>query len=158
MKPTQAALTAVAILLSATSLPAQHQINLTVDATMDIYRAGGYNDSSDGIAPVVFTFPAGGWKTLTFPSVGGAWTCQNGYPEYSADGTTSGNCLLYGTPTNFNSIGPFSGYHLTDFVGALAGVFLENALPTSPAPALRFYVSNNSQGGIKTNFLALEVS
>jgi len=25
---------------------------------MDIYRAGGYNDGSDGIAPVVYSFHA----------------------------------------------------------------------------------------------------
>ena len=133
----------------------QNQINLTVDATMDIYRAGGYNDSSDGIPPVVLTFAARAGRTMTFPSVGGAWTCQNGEPEFGADGETSGYCFTSGGPTNFNSIGPFSGYHMTDFVDALVGVFLEDSLPTTPAPALRFYVSDSSQGGIQTDFLTL---
>lgn len=142
-------------LLAAAPLAAQNQVNLTVDATMDIYRAGGYNDGSNGIAPVVFSFPARALSTMTFPSVGGAWTCQNGYPYYGADGETSGYCVTAGTPTNFNSIGPLSGYHLTDFVGALAGVFLEDTLPASAPPALRFYVSNNSEGGIQTDFLTL---
>lgn len=133
----------------------QNQISLTVDATMDIYRAGGYNDGSNGIAPVVFTFPARSWRTMTIPAAGGAWTCQTGFTEYGPDGQTSGACLSQGTPTNFNSIGPFSGYHLTDFLGALAGIFLEDGLPSSPPPTLRFYVSNNSAGGIQTDFLAL---
>ena len=148
-------LTALIVALLAAPLPAQNQVNLTVDATMDIYRAGGYNDGSNGIAPVVFSFPARALSTMTFPSVGGAWTCQNGYPDYGADGETSGYCVTAGTPTNFNSIGPLSGYHLTDFVGALAGVFLEDSLPASAPAALRFYVSNNSEGGIQTNFLTL---
>jgi len=106
-------------------------------------------------APVVFSFPARAWRTMKLPSVGGAWSCQNGYPDYGADGETSGYCVVAGGPTNFNSIGPLSGYHLTDFVGALAGVFLEDTLPASAAPALRFYVSDNSEGGIQTDFPAL---
>lgn len=149
-------LAALAVALLGTApLPAQNQVSLTVDATMDIYRAGGYNDSSNGIAPVVFSFPARAWRTMRIPSSGGEWGCQGGLPEYGADGTTSGPCLVNGGPTNFNAIGPLSGYHLTDLQGALAGVFLEDALPASAAPALRFYVSNNSEGGIQTDFLAL---
>ncbi|MGA3076731.1 MAG: kelch repeat-containing protein [Bryobacteraceae bacterium] len=152
----QKTLAALALaLLAALPLPGQNQVNLTVDATMDIYRAGGYNDGSNGIAPVVFSFPARAWRTMKLPSVGGAWSCQNGYPDYGADGETSGYCVVAGGPTNFNSIGPLSGYHLTDFVGALAGVFLEDTLPASAAPALRFYVSDNSEGGIQTDFPAL---
>ena len=71
---------------------AQSQVKLTVDATMDLYRAGGYNDGSDGIAPAVFSFTAGAGQTITFPNVSGAWTCENGIPEYGGDGTTSGFC------------------------------------------------------------------
>jgi len=104
---------------------------------------------------VVFSFPARAWRTMTFPSVGGEWGCQNGLAEYGADGETSGACLVNGGPTNFNSIGPLSGYHLTDFVGALAGVFLEDTLPASAPAALRFYVSNSTDGGIQTDFLTL---
>jgi hypothetical protein len=142
-------------LLGAISLPAQNQVSLTVDANMDIYRAGGYNDGSNGIAPVVFSFPARAWRTMTFPSVGGAWGCQNGLPEYGADGQTSGACLTNGGATNFNSIGPLSGYHMTDFQGALVGVFLQDTLPPTAPAALRFYVSNNASGGVQTSFLAL---
>jgi hypothetical protein len=59
----QKTFTAVAVaLLGAAPLPAQNQVSLTVGATMDIYRAGGYNDGSNGIAPVVFSFPARGWR------------------------------------------------------------------------------------------------
>jgi hypothetical protein len=67
--------------------------------------------------------------------------------------TTSGSCAL--APTDLNSVGPFSGYQLTDFVGALVGVFLEDSLPPAPPAALRFYVSNNADGGIQTNFRTL---
>jgi hypothetical protein len=120
---------------------------------MDIYRAGGYNDGSDGIAPVVFSFPAGGWRTMTFPSVGGAWSCSYSVAEFGADGTTSGPCEQ--TLPNIASVGPLSGYYTTDFVGALVGVFLADTLPASAPPALRFYVSEKSQGGIQTDFLTL---
>ncbi len=32
--------------------PLLSQVTLTVDATMDIYRAGAFNDGSDGVTPV----------------------------------------------------------------------------------------------------------
>src|SRR5450755_3559326 len=70
---------------------------LSVNAHMDIYRAGGYNDASDGSAPAVFTFPAGSGHMLTFSSVSGSWTCQNGgVPPYGPDGTSTGNCYHSG--------------------------------------------------------------
>ena len=154
MKTARAVIGGLVILLSASLLPAQNQVNVTVNATMDLYRAGGYNDGSDGIAPVVFTFPAGGWRTITFPAVGGAWSCSPSVPEFGADGTSSG-CFQAGGQ-NINDPGsPFSTYHLTDFEGALAGVFLSDTLPASAPAALRFYVSNSSQGGIQTDFAVL---
>lgn len=45
--------TAALALLGTARLPAQNQVSVTVDVTMDIYRAGGDNDGSDGIAPVI---------------------------------------------------------------------------------------------------------
>ena len=51
--------------------PLLSQVTLTVDATTDIYRAGDYNDGSDGIPPVVFSFPAYPFQTLTFSGVNG---------------------------------------------------------------------------------------
>jgi hypothetical protein len=142
-------------LFGAALVQAQDQLTLTVDATMDIYRAGGYNDGSDGIAPVVFTFPAQTYQTMTFPSAGGGWSCQNGYPDFGPDGETSGYCFTASAPANLNAVGPFSGYRLTDFTGALVGVFLANTLPLSAPAALRFYVSDSSKGGTQTNFLEL---
>ena len=41
---------------------------------MDIHCAGAYDDGSDGIAPVVNSFPARALRTLRFSSVTGAWT------------------------------------------------------------------------------------
>src|ERR1700733_10796875 len=113
-------------LLGASSLPAQDQVSLTVSANMDIYRAGGYSDGSNGIAPVVFSFPAGGWRTMTFPSVGGSWSCNNTVAPFGADGTSSSGCF----PTDITKpVGTFSGYELSDFSGALVGMFLDNTLP-----------------------------
>ena len=137
------------------SLEAQNSTTLSVSAHMDIYRAGGYDDASDGIAPVAYSFPARAKQTLTFPSVTGAWTCSDGVPVYGADGTTTGPCFQAEGQSFKNPIGPFSGYSVTDFVGAMAGVFLEDALPPSAPPPLRFYVSDSSQGGIQTNFKTL---
>jgi hypothetical protein len=44
---------ATLVILTAMPVFAQNQVTLTVEANMDIYRAGAYNDGSDGIAPVV---------------------------------------------------------------------------------------------------------
>jgi hypothetical protein len=142
-------------LLLAGSLEAQNSVTLSVSSHMDIYRAGGYDDGSDGIAPVAYSFPARAKQTLTFPSVSGAWTCSDGVPEYGADGTTTGPCFQVGGQSFKNPIGPFSGYSVTDVVGAMAGVFLEDALPPSAPPPLRFYVNDSSQGGIQTDFKIL---
>jgi hypothetical protein len=141
-------------LLGAMSSPAQDQVSLTVDATMDIYRAGGYNDGSNGIAPVVFTFPARAWRTMTFPSVGGAWACNSG-PLYGADGATSSSPSCYNVSNITGPVGTFSGFLGSDFGGALVGVFLGDALPAVAPPTLRFYFSNSSQGGLQTDFLTL---
>jgi hypothetical protein len=154
-------LEALAILTLALALGApviaqvQPDIELQVSPHMDIYRAGGYNDGSDGIAPAIYTFPARPFQTLTFSSVSGSWTCAGGVAEYGADGTTTGPCFHAGGQKINSPTGPFSGYGLTDFVGGMAGVFLEDNLPSSAAPPLRFYVSDNSQGGTRTDFKSL---
>jgi len=121
---------------------------------MDIYRAGGYNDGSDGIAPAVFTFPASPWRTMTLPAVSGAWACNSG-PLYGADGATTSSPSCYNVSNITGPVGTFSGFQGTDFGGALVGVFLRDTLPASAPAALRFYASNSSQGGIQTDFLTL---
>jgi hypothetical protein len=147
-------ITLIVSLLAAISLPAQDQVSLTVDATMDIYRAGGYNDGSDGIAPAVFTFPASPWRTMTFPAVSGAWACNSG-PLYGADGATASSPSCFNVSNITGPVGTFPGFQGTDFGGALVGVFLGDTLPTSALATLRFYFSNSSQGGIQTDFLTL---
>jgi len=138
-------------LVLAGSLPAQSGLTVSVSALMDVYRAGGYDDGSDGLPPAAFTFPAAPGQTLTFSSVTGAWNCgQN--PLYGPDGSTTTVCQ----PHNMaNPIGTFSGYDTTDFTGGLAGVFLEDSLPHSAPAPLRFYVSDGAAGGIQTNFRSL---
>jgi uncharacterized protein (TIGR03437 family) len=129
---------------------------IPVSAFMDVYRAGGYSDGSDGVTPAVYSFPAASGQIVTFPSIAGSWTCHVGVASYGPDGTTSAPCNTPGTAQNIdNPIGPFSGYDTTDFVGALTGVFLADSLPASAPPPLRFYVSDSSQGGIQTNFRTL---
>jgi hypothetical protein len=135
--------------LAALPLLCQNQVNLTVDATMDIYRAGGYNDGSDGIAPVVYSFPARAFQTLAFSSVSGAWTNSPAVPPFGPDGIDQ--------PPNLHipGAGPLAGYGSTDFVGGMVGIFLEDSLPASAPPPLQFYVSNSADGGIQTDFKTL---
>jgi hypothetical protein len=142
-------------LLLAGSLQAQTTTTLTVSAHMDIWQSGGYIDGSDGVAPAVFTFAAGPGQILRFPRVIGAWTCSYSVSEYGPDGTASGSCDSPGDAQINDPIGPFSGYHTTDFTGALVGMFLEDSLPASAPPPLRFYVADSSEGGIQTDFVAL---
>jgi hypothetical protein len=145
-----------AVLALVLAAPLLGQVTLTVDATMDIYRAGGYNDGSDGVAPVVYTFTAQPFQTLTFASVGGTWTCVSTVPPFGPDGTTDG-CKYGGLTTQHidNPIGTFSGYGSTDFIGGMVGIFLEDNLPASAPTPLQFYVSDSADGGIQTNFKAL---
>jgi hypothetical protein len=155
MRIAKTSIAGIVVLVGTVSLPAQNQVSLTVDATMDIYRAGGYNDGSDGIAPVVFTFPARAWRTMTFPSVGGAWTCTPSVPKYGPDGTSLSTGCLPPSGNDMIPIGTFSGYHSTDFTGAMVGIFLEDALPSAAPPSLRFYNTDSSHGGIPTDFRIL---
>jgi hypothetical protein len=136
-------------LVIAIPMLAQNQVTLTVDANMDIYRAGAYNDGSDGIAPVVYSFPARGLQTLTFASVSGTWTNSPVVPPFGPDGIDQPPNLF------IKGAGPLGGYGSTDFVGGMVGIFLENSLPASAPPALQFYVSNSSDGGIQTDFKTL---
>ena len=122
---------------------------------MDIFQAGGNIDNSGGGAPVSLSFTAGTWGYLTFRSITGAWTCQEGKLGYGPDGHTAGYYATAGGATSFKSIGLLSGYSQTDFVGPLVGVFLEDSLPAAAPSALRFYVSNSSEGGIQTDFSIL---
>ena len=112
---------------------------------MDIYRAAGYPDGSDGVSPASYVFDAMGGQILMFSSVSGKWTCAKGIAPFGPDGATS--CPM----VNFaGSVGPFSGYTAMDFQGALVGVFLEDTF-RSPAPrASRFYAMTKSQGAIST--------
>lgn len=71
---------ALLIPMAAPGLRAQ---SLTVSAYMDIYRAGGYDDGSNGEAPAVFTFSSGSGHILMFSSVTGSWTCNGGVPDYN---------------------------------------------------------------------------
>ncbi len=147
MRIANALFAGVVSLMGTASLPAQ--VSLTIDATMDIYRAGGYNDGSDGIAPVVYSFPARALQTLTFASVSGAWTNSPAVPAFGPDGIDQ--------PPNLYTTGAghFGGYGSTDFVGGLVGIFLENSLPESTPPPLQFYVNDSAQGGIRTDFKTL---
>lgn len=126
-----------------------------VEAIMDIYRAGGYNDASDGIAPAVYSFPAGVSRILTFSSVTGMWTCNGSVPEYGPDGTSLLTGCIAPGGNNMNPVGTFSGYYSTDFSGAMVGMFLSDDLPPSAPPPLRFYNTESSQGGIPTDFKIL---
>jgi hypothetical protein len=133
----------------------QTTVTRVISAQMDVYRAGGYDDGSDGIPPAVFTFPAGQNQIITFHNVVGGWTCGFTAVTYGADGTTAEPCNNAMGMTVNDPGGPFSAYILTDFTGALAGIFLEDTLPTTPSRPMRFYVNDSSHGGLQTNFPVL---
>jgi hypothetical protein len=138
------------------SLLAQSSETLSVTAFMDIWQSGGYSDGSGGSAPAAYTFPAAPGQALTFSSVTGSWTCNYGVAENGPDGTTSTTApTCYSQASNYSPTGPFSGLDLTDFQGPLVGMFLEDTLPASVLPTLRFYVSDSSPGGTQTNFTIL---
>jgi len=135
-------------------LHSQTAATLAVSSHMDPYRAGGYDDGSDGIPPAVHSFVAGSAQFLTFPSVKGTWTCASAVATFGPDGLagfgTCGGSLTIGDPG-----GPFSQLFLTDFGCPLVGMFLEDTLPSTPASPLRFYLSDSSQGGIPIRFRVL---
>jgi hypothetical protein len=59
------------------ALTASAQVSVTVNATMDLYRAGNYNDGSDGTAPAIYSFSALPGRTLNFSAVNGTWSCNS---------------------------------------------------------------------------------
>jgi hypothetical protein len=143
------------ILVSCTAGPllAQSSETLSVTAFMDIWQSGGYNDGSNGLPPVAYAFAAAPGQTLTFSSVTGTWSCGNDATPNGPDGTNSGSCDV--GANSFTPSGTFSGLEMTDFTRPLVGMFLEDTLPASAPPTLRFYASDSSQGGIQTNFATL---
>jgi hypothetical protein len=144
-----------ALALAASASSQSVEVQLPVTAIMDIYRAGGYDDGSDGIGPAVYAFPARAGRALSFQTVTGLWNCNYAITPYGPDGVTSGSCNHPGGESVSNPIGPFSGYGETNFSGAMEGVFLEDTLPLLPPPGpLNFRISGgNSYGrGIATDF------
>jgi hypothetical protein len=136
------------------TLLAQGSQTLTVSAQMDIWQSGGYSDGSDGVPPAAYAFAAAPGQSLTFfPNVTGYWTCSDSAAAYGPDGTTVVPCAS--RPNNYSPTGPFSGLKLTDFQGPMVGMFLEDTLPVSVPPTLRFYTNDSQAGGIKTNFEVL---
>jgi hypothetical protein len=124
--------------------------NLTVSATNDIYRAGGFNSGSDGSTPPSVSFAAGG-GVLVINSATGLWTCT-GAATFGADG---GSCFTTGM--GVTGVGNMSGIADTDINTFLVGIFLDDNNPPlgSAPPDLRFYRSNAGSGGIQDNFLSL---
>jgi hypothetical protein len=139
-------------LLAGSSKAQDVRAELPVYSTMDLYRAGGYDDGSDGIPPTVYSFAAKPGRILAFSSVAGYWNCQAVAQFFGPDGTLQPYCNPGAT---FPSIGTFGGFGDTDFTGGLVGMFLTDSLPSVAPPALRFYYANSSEGGIQTDFRSL---
>ncbi len=144
---------AMSMALAVGSLHAQTSGNtFFVSGNMDIYRAQGYDDGSDGVAPFSYTFPAARHQALTFLSIAGLWTCADGTANsapWGPDGTLAamGNhCYAFGTDI-VDPVGTFSGYATTDFGGALVGVFLESALPQGAASSALLRQRRLTYGG-----------
>ncbi len=134
---------------------AEPSATVAVSSNMDIYRSAGFDSFSNGVAPFPYSFPARPGQVLKFLSIIGTWTCNDPEnPPYGADGTSDPQGSCY-PRANIIPTGTFSGYDNTDYQGAMVGMFLEDTLPASSPPALRFYVKDASQGGIQTDFKIL---
>ena len=120
-------------------------VTLLVSAKMDIYRAAGFPDGSDGVAPATYVFPARNRQILIFSRVTGKWTCGHGVAPFGPDGTKECPAVNIANP-----VGCFAAYSATDFQGAMVGMFLADALPASAPRASRFYVNDKSEGGMST--------
>jgi|HubBroStandDraft_1064217.scaffolds.fasta_scaffold18120_3 hypothetical protein len=143
------------IVLAAPTTAQEPHGTLFVSGNMDIFQSGGQNDGSGGVPPFAFTFPAASNRFLIFESILGLWTCADGNPvavPWGPDGTSATGNACYPRASIKGPVGSLSGYETTDFTGALVGVFLEDSLPGTAPPALRFYVSDHSEGGIPTSF------
>jgi hypothetical protein len=143
-----------ALAVSANAQDAVQQ-QLSVAANMDIYRAAGFDDGSDGVAPVDYSFSAGTRKILEFSSVTGTWTCDVSTPFFGPDGSTTFGPGCRPPIYIAKPIGTFSQYYGTDYMGAMVGMFLEDTSSTIIAPIGHFYSYDYLEGGIKTNFAAL---
>ena len=108
-------------------------------------------DGSDGISPAIYRFAGKPGQALIFSAVIGSWTGEIGVPAVSADGQVSPGL----GQSIFNPTGPFSGYVLTDFSEALAGIFTADDLPVAAPPQLTLSV-NIADGGIATDFRVLK--
>jgi sugar lactone lactonase YvrE len=127
-----------------------------VSATSNIYGAGHASPPGDGALPPSVSFAAGAGQVLQFASVTGTWFETN-FAPLGVDGSTSA-CAPF-TSIHVNASGGISSYDTTDFCNALVGVFLGPSEPTGAGPAgLRFYETDNSKGGTKTNFTSLSPS
>jgi hypothetical protein len=144
------ALTALQLsLMLAVSAMAQGTLEqLPVSARMDIYRAGGYDDGSNGIDPVVYRFLPKSGQVLIFSAVTGEWSGETGYN--GPDGVTGESEQQIIT----NPTGTFAGITTDGVWGAMVGMFLGDGLPVVAPPPLTF-TANSTEGGIPTNFRSL---
>jgi hypothetical protein len=114
---------------------------------MDIYRAGGYNDGSDGISPVVYNFIPRPGRVLIFSAVTGEWSGETA--DNGPDGVTGSFQQIITNP-----IGTFAGLTTNGVWGAMVGMFLDDGLPVVPANPLTF-TATPSDAGIPTSFRGL---
>ena len=126
---------------SGVTAPSAHAGLLTVDATANIFGSGystapNPGGGSGGTLPPSFSFSSGSAQTLTVTSVTGTVSLTPGYPSNGGGST--------GFATNITSYNGISGIIDPNRSGFLVGVFLTNAVPSSPAPAsLTFNDQNN---------------
>lgn len=123
----------IGMALLAVTVPADAQVTgtLFVDAKASIFEAGYAGDSTDGLAPSLFTFTGGENLELLFSSVTGTYGHAG-----SADQGPDGGPVSF-TP-NTNSLGGISGVFDNDQTNflPLVGVFTAGAIPNgTPAPS-----------------------
>jgi hypothetical protein len=125
------------LVLPITSAVAQSG-TVPVPGAGNLFAAGGNAGVGDGIDPVMIALNPGASRQLQFTSVTGTWHWVNETLVSGPDGMT------YHSETNVTSLNSIAGIR-APWAFWLAGVFLDDGLPSSAPPRLDYFASNISE-------------
>jgi hypothetical protein len=113
---------------------------VSVTATDAIYGPGNSAMPNGGTMPPVHVLPTGA-SIVTFPAVSGIWTistgCGTGGPNGNSGCGFTSDISAYGGISGFRDATPGAA------AGALVGLFLPDATPTTPPPTVDFTGQHN---------------
>jgi endoglucanase len=125
-------------MLGASAAPTSSMVSVT--ATDAIYGPGNSAMPNGGTMPPVHVLPTGA-SIVTFPAVSGLWTistgCGTGGPNGNSGCGLTSDISAYGGISGFRDATPGAA------AGALVGLFLSNATPTTPPPTIDFTGQHN---------------